>query len=289
MNFSKNRRIAKECPCGKSNHDLKFAPYENMPKHGYCHACDKTYSPDNSVIAEPIKWKFTKVEPSYIDKVLFNKSVDSAANTSNSFLKFISNKYGIENSQNIQKKFKIGNSSRWSESCVFWQIDEKHNIRSGKILRYDSLTGKRDKLKNDWVHSVLLRKKIIESFLLKQCLFGLHQIHGLSNHQLQDITIAIVESAKSACIMSILCPSVIWMSCESLHGLKSHKIQPIKPCKIIMFPDLGDGERNPYNLWNEKSLQLNKFGYNTRVSALLITNATSTQIYEKQDIADFFI
>jgi hypothetical protein len=45
-------------------------------------------------------------------------------------------------------------------------------IRSGKIMVYDSSTGNRDKAKNSWVHRVLK----LDEFDLNQCLFGSHLI-----------------------------------------------------------------------------------------------------------------
>ena len=288
MEFSKNRRIAKHCPCGKSNRDLKFAPYENSPNFGYCHSCGESFFPDTSVISKPIEFNNISNSNSFIDIDLLQASVSSAKRNPNNFLRFITAKFGTNSSALIQKRFSIGNSSRWPGSCVFWQLDDQMKVRSGKILLYDPIAGNRDKSKNDWVHSILLRKNIIPKFKLKQCLFGLHQIHGMTFKELETLTIAIVESAKSACIMSVICPNLIWMSCESLHGLQLDKFKVLKPCTIILYPDLGEVHNNPFTIWSDKSSQLNQLGYNTRVSDLLINNATEEQIRDKQDIADFF-
>ncbi|WP_397301837.1 DUF6371 domain-containing protein [Nonlabens ulvanivorans] len=288
MKFSKNRKEAKTCPCGKSNKDLKFAPYEGFSKYGYCHSCGKTFQPDNSVIIDTRKLEKIHLKPSLIKSSLLDISIESAKKNSNNFLSYIKEKYGAEKSEYIQKKFLIGNSSRWPGSCVFWQVDEKMKVRSGKVLLYDPVTGKRYKRKNDWIHSILLRKNIISEFKLKQCLFGLHQIHNMSLKQLSNTRVAVVESAKSACVMTIVCPSIIWMSCESLHGLQLNKFQALKSCNIVFYPDLGKGKNDPFELWSNRSLQFNKLGYKTRVSDLLVNNATIDQINEKQDIADFF-
>ena len=81
-------------------------------------------------------------------------------------------------------------------------MDNTGNIRSGKIMAYDTTTGKRLKNKDgkpliNWVHSILE----IPKYNLKQCLFGLH----LLNENLKQV--AIVESEKTALIMSIEFPN----------------------------------------------------------------------------------
>lgn len=288
MRFSKNRRIAKYCPCGKSNNDLKFAPYEDLPKFGYCHSCGKTFTPDRSVIIKPTSWSIPKTITSYIDNEFLTKSSRAAILKPNNFLKFLAYRYGNNKSQLIQEKFLIGNSSRWPGSSVFWQIDDKMQVRSGKILQYDRLTGKRNKTKNDWVHSVLIRKKKISEFTLKQCLFGLHQIHQMNEKSLSKTTIAIVESAKSACIMTIICPELIWMSSESLRGLKESKLRPIKACKIVLFPDLPSGNQNPFEIWNEVADFCNNKGYSISVSNLLLRKRDEIDASDGDDLADFF-
>jgi hypothetical protein len=40
---SKNRFKVETCPCGKSNKDGKFVPFEYCVKFGYCHSCSETF------------------------------------------------------------------------------------------------------------------------------------------------------------------------------------------------------------------------------------------------------
>ena len=164
MKFSRNRKIAAHCPCGKSNANLKFAPYENLPNFGYCHSCAKTFSPDNSTIEPPSKYKQPSNLPTYIDDNYLDLSIQAAINRPNYFLRYITSRYGLEQSQIIQKRFLIGNSSRWDNCCVFWQVDKELKVRSGKVLLYCPHTGKRQKDKNDWIHSILVRKKHLNDF-----------------------------------------------------------------------------------------------------------------------------
>ena len=76
------------------------------------------------------------------------------------------------------------------------------NIRSGKIMDYEITTGERRKNKDgkpliNWVYSILETLK----YDLKQFLFGLHLLNDNVNQ------VAIVESEKTALIMSIESPN----------------------------------------------------------------------------------
>ena len=42
---SKNRNKVKYCPCNKSNKDGKFVPFKDHTRFGYCHSCEKSFSP----------------------------------------------------------------------------------------------------------------------------------------------------------------------------------------------------------------------------------------------------
>ena len=56
------------------------------------------------------------------------------------------------------KRYKVGTSKYWDGATVFWQTDNQNKVRTGKIMLYNSETGKRIKEPYNhvtWVHSVL--------------------------------------------------------------------------------------------------------------------------------------
>ncbi|MDD2245278.1 MAG: DUF6371 domain-containing protein, partial [Dysgonamonadaceae bacterium] len=63
-------------------------------------------------------------------------------------------------------------------SVIFWQIDIKGNVRTGKIMQYNPATGKRIRHKSgaiNWVHNILKRRDPnYTNFNLDQCYFGEH-------------------------------------------------------------------------------------------------------------------
>tara|TARA_B100000780_G_C21122271_1_gene454701 strand:+ start:2060 stop:2968 length:909 start_codon:yes stop_codon:yes gene_type:complete len=115
----------------------------------------------------------------------------------------------------VSKYYLTGTNYFWKNATIFWQIDTKEQIRGAKIMLYNEVTGKRKK--EPYNHINWLHKAIKEpGFNLCQCLFGLHLI----NEDYQK-DIAIVESEKTAIIMSIFLPDFIWLAT----GSKSKRIK----------------------------------------------------------------
>lgn len=160
----------------------------------------------------------------------------------------------------MQNYFITGTNLCWNGATAFFQIDDKEQIRACKIMNYNQRTGKRIKTIEgkgliNWLHKIT--KEL--DFNLVQCLFGLHLI-------IEDFhkVICIVESEKTAIIMSIIFPDCLWMACGSVGNFKEEFLKPIKHRKIIAYPDKGE-----FNNWYKKALQLNSKGFKITVSNLV--------------------
>lgn len=174
----------------------------------------------------------------------------------------------------MQNYLITGTNLCWFYSTVFWQIDEKEQIHAGKIMQYDRFTGKR--IKEPYNHVNWLHKAIKEpDFVLDQCLFGLHRI----NEDYQK-TIAIVESEKTAIIMSILLPHYIWIATGSKANFKFEMLKPIKKRNIVSFPDKGE-----YINWLNKATELNAIGFKISVSDIV----ENTDFENGYDLADYYL
>ena len=281
--FDKNRRRVKYCPCGKSNKNGKFAPYAGYEEYGYCHSCCKLFNPtqnDNVSMYVPQKQK----PVSYIDDSVFKQSLSNR--TDNKFYQFIVSKFGKGRAETVFDAYHLGTAARWKGATVFWQVDQGSRVRTGKVMLYDPNTGKRIKHCNDWAHSIMLKNHDLDDFNLFQCLFGIH----LVNKANIGTPIGIVESEKTACIMSLHSPEFIWLACGGLSALSYEKLKPLKGRKIVLFPDLGlVGDCSPYILWRAKAKGFNALGLNVGVSDLLESTATKKIRREKWDVADYFV
>ena len=275
LKFDKKRFRVKYCPCNKSNKDGKFVPYENQEKYGYCFACDKTYLPNNTnnsyeynsykPIVEPLK--FQLIDSEIVEQSWNNYEI-------NHFAIFLKKMFGSE-SQDLIKKFLLGTSK--DNGVVFWQIDEKMQTRTGKVMAYNPNTGKRIKTSfPTWVHKLYDQT-------YQQCLFGLHQLK--TKPLSQDIHI--VESEKTAIIMSYFHPQITWLGSGGSTGLQSYKFEALKGRKVCLFPDQGK-----YELWNEQMerLQFEHPSINFQPTSIDCEIwHTNNLIEESDDIADYYI
>lgn len=221
------------------------------------------------------------VEPSYIDQKYFNLSIEAntLGNVDN-FSKFLILHFGLEQARELISKYHIGKSSLWPGATVFWQMDVNGKIRTGKIMHYDSLSGKRIKRRTNWVHKQLEKNGLISSFNLAQCYFGEHLMVVCPKSP-----VAIVESEKTAIICSIYFPDMLWMASGSLQGISINKSQVLKGRKVFLFPDL-----KGLDLWQKKAKELRQYiGLNVRVFDWLEKNASTQQIDQGLDLADFLI
>lgn len=241
-------------------------------------SCGYFSCPTGTIMTVNDKPSLMPMVKSYHSLELVEKSI--MINLENNFVQFLKTIFSEAEVNEAVLKYLICNSKRWNGATVFWQIDNFERVHAGKILAYNQQTGKRIKSNEgkaliDWVHSILKKKGIIERFNLNQCLFGLHLIK-----EVEGKVIGLVESEKTAVIMSIFKPNYTWLATGSKSGFKYDFLKPIQHYKIIAFPDKGE-----YNDWLIKSKQLNKFGFDIVISDWL----EQSNYKDGTDLADVLI
>jgi hypothetical protein len=220
--------------------------------------------------------QITPPQPSFHSLKLLDKMYTKEAEQNN-FSLFLETIFSRDQVFEAEQKYLITGCEVFrGGATVFWQIDNLERVHAGKILQYDLLTGKRIKTAEgkgliNWIHSTLK----LEKFILKQCLFGLHLINE-SNQK----TIAVVESEKTAVIMSIFKPQYIWLATGSKSGFKYDFLKPIKNYNIVGFPD-----KSEFEDWNKKAIELNKVGFNITINGWL----EKTDYKDGTDFADLVI
>ena len=161
---------------------------------------------------------------------------------------------------------------------VFWQIDQQQVLRDGKVMYYGPDCHRDHDHHPSWASARLKQQGLLpESFSPRHCLFGLHLLE-VDRHPV----VAVVESEKTAVIMSELLPSHLWMACGGLTMLTAAMLQPLHDCKVILFPDT-DMDGKAYQLWCDVA---EASGQPIYVSDLLERSATPDQKARKIDIAD---
>jgi hypothetical protein len=284
--------------CPNCNKPKMFCRYVNKETNEYLHEsvgrcnrennCGYHYTPkqffsDNNLtlneglintrVTSILKVKKPKIF-SCIPKSTFMASLKSYGK--NNFVIYLNGLFGENQVDAMISKYFIGTSKQWEGATVFWQIDQNGKIRTGKIMLYNSITGKRVKEPYNhigWVHKVLK----FPEYELNQCFFGEHLLSDLSK------SVAIVESEKTAIIASLYFPDFIWLATGSLSNLNSEKFKILKGRNVILFPDL-----NGYEKWNLKAKELSNYA-NIYVSDFLEKSASKEDFNAGLDIADYLI
>jgi hypothetical protein len=195
-------------------------------------------------------------KPNYLNLI---KVLEERESDKSDFCHFLHTIFTEEQVKEVVSRYHLGTT--YDKHVIFWQIDHRGFVRSGKIMKYDTATGHRlkngDKDMPDWVHKRLMNqydrchsedvasifcqigsKKFIQpdKWHLNQVLFGEHLLHDTP----KDIPVGIVEAEKTAVIMSVVRPDYVWLSCGGYSSLRtcllgSHDI--LLGRKIRLYPD----------------------------------------------------
>ena len=284
------------CPkCGDSNSFTRFIDTESGvhidPSVGYCNHknyCGYKLSPKDFFRQNPGRRKEMgldkpsnnenrKEEKREINVISMKYLLDSIKRDSN-FTNFLRTIFSEQEVNKAIEDYYIGGDGNLK--AMFWQVDKYGRIRTGKIIGYDPVSGKRDKFVN-WANNILIKKKLLPNdWQPTQCLYGEHLIRKYPQKP-----IVIVESEKTAIIMSIFCPEYIWMATGGINNLNAQRIMPIKNAEIKAIPDL-----QAFGYWNAKAEEINRnIGSKIIVSDILEKEATPEQREQGLDIADFYL
>ena len=195
----------------------------------------------------------------------------------NNFAIFLQNSFGKDTAEKLIMLYHIGTSRRWPGATVFWQINQEANVRTGKIMLYNAVSGKR--IKNpfdhiDWAHRYVGEK----DYSLKQCLDGEHLLRQFPNKP-----VAMVESEKTATVCTGYQPNYVWLATGSKGNLSRERCLVLRGRDVILFPDL-----NGYDDWRLKAKGMTDIASIT-VSDILERIASNDQKKGGLDLADFLL
>ena len=153
---------------------------------------------------------------------------------------------------------------------IYWQIDEYGQVRAGKVMAYD-LDGHRKKDGKGnvcWVHSMKIDGIRFDEMLAPQCLFGLHLLNdnvdvneNLAPRCVQAPSLrgraggeaAIVESDKTALIMSLVCPDKVWLATGGKANFKESMLAPLIGLEVAVYPDA-----DALHDWYTRAVEMNR-------------------------------
>ena len=219
-----------------------------------------------------------------------------------------------EQMQRAAQRYRLGRSR--DGGVIFWQIDPLGQVCDGKIMHYRPDCHRDHSRHPDWVMSLLRRHYLKDEPDLVarmpapvHCLFGTHLLNienskwkiehfsteGCIANNLQSSifnfqsSVAVVESEKTAVIMSERYPDHLWLATGGLNELTPQKLFPLRGRRIILFPDT-DPEGRAYATWYRVVQEAEHLlGQPIHLSSLLERHATPEQKARKIDIADLIL
>lgn len=257
---------------------------EREGKCGY-HYTPKQYfidNPSNKLECEKFTPIYKSIEPPKPIGTISYSYVEKSTSFNSDFVHFLSKILSKEQIIQVSINYALGATK--TGNVIFWQIDIKNKVRTGKIMQYNPITGHRIKHKSDaidWVHNKLKNSKVLQQdYNLVQCFFGEHLLT-----KRPTATIAIVESEKSALIASCLLPDFIWLAAGNANGLNIDKCKVLTGRKVILYPDLKE-----FDKWTKKAKEIEtQYQCKIIVSSLLENIATDEEKENGLDIADYII
>ena len=322
MHINKKKNIFKCFVCGKGGDTIRLVQdYSNLtfieacdwlvrefsvtvtstespiPTHHSCNSKDSC-SKNISVVSD------ISVTP--LDASLVSRSISV---TSEFCQAVVSSGYLTElQMRHAAKRYCLGASR--NGSVIFWEIDEQLRVHNGKFMHYQS-DCHRDKLRTPtWAIAEMKKTGTLPSdFENPHCLFGLHLLTSTNISVCQDKSVSsvtsqrhtllvresvcpknvcVVESEKSAVILSELFPDYVWLSCGGLQMFKPELLAPLVNHKVMVFPDT-DETGATYKAWQDIVQQASKhysFHYPIRISPILEVHASAEQKRRKIDLID---
>lgn len=169
-------------------------------------------------------------------------------------------------------------------SVIYWYIDKENRIRSGKIMQYDPITGKRIKNTSapiSWVHTLLKKQgKLDNDWEFSRCLFGEHL---LEKYPQKDVML--LEGEKTAVICSMYFPENICLATGGSEMLSKSVCEALRARKVLVIADC-----DKVIEWKQKTMEINhSLRLNLKPYDKLNQLLTDEQKEMKWDLADYFL
>ena len=142
------------------------------------------------------------------------------------------------------ERYFIGGDSQCR--TIFPNIDQEGRCVGGAVIPY-LVNGHRDKGKGiSNIHSELKKKDKTHPTQADQVLFGSHLLPLYPS-----ASVGVVESQKSAVILSIIYPNLVWLATAGMTNFNERLLVPIYDRNVVCYPDV-----NGVQEWTERAKQL---------------------------------
>lgn len=179
--------------------------------------------------------RYTVTQPQKIqlrEPLLFNG--DPSVSSDSTLFEWAANFMGISDAVLAWSAYNVGAINL---ATIWWQIDRNGQIRTGKIMHYkrDGHRYKSAAVPVTWAHKTKAFAGDFGGEELQQCLFGEHLLNERT-----EAPVALVESEKTAVVLSRFFPDHIWLATGGSQGIKSNeRLAPLVGRKVMLIPDHG--------------------------------------------------
>ena len=207
----------------------------------------------------------------------------------------LTDRYGFtpEEMHRAAERYHLGRSK--SGKTIYWMIDELGIVRDGHLA-------------NSWVSQMLKSRcpSFLQDWYPHHCLFGQHLLTQCGSREknhpdslmgrelgfkgvspFENMPIGIVESERSAVILSEARPELLWLAYAYPLNLTVDLFEPLQGHTITLFPRTDPNQDNYYAALEFADQVHRRYHLDCRVSTLLEENATPAQKTAEIDLADF--
>ena len=182
------------------------------------------------------------------------------------------------------KRYRLG-VNRYG-AVIYWQIGLTGQVYDGKIMYYREDCHRDKQRHTTWVSAVM--KGFYNCTVEMPGVHGLFGTHLLTASDDTSRAVAVVESEKTAVIMSERYRDYLWVAAGGLNELSPEKLFVLRGRKVVIFPDT-DPEGEAFAHWYAIAHKAEwLLGQRIFVSPLLEQHATAEQKRQKIDIADYY-
>ena len=189
----------------------------------------------------------------------------------NHLARWLCTQFPEEQVAEVLARYRTGSSR--DGRIIYWQIDHSGQVRAGKVMAYD-LDGHRMKDGKGnvcWVHSMKIDGIRFDELVVPQCLFGEHLLethpnppceggdlaprcqHPLPHREGWGGSPCLVESEKTALIMSLIKPDTVWLATGGKANFKEQMLWPLLGHEVAVYPDA-----DALHDWAVRIAQLNR-------------------------------
>lgn len=228
MKFATGNRykIAPKCPCGKSNKDGKFVPFEGFSDYGYCHSCGKTFYPDDCTHELTHIIQEARVSK-HIPYDIIRGSMQNYGRTN--LFKYLTSLFGEDKTSTAFRKYCIGTTPKGD--TIYWYLDKNGLGRKGKVFKY-GMDGHRQ---SSYYLSDYTNDKGFYG-----CIYGEHLLCDAGSD------IILVEAEKTAIMASIYDPDLTFLATGGANSLTDEKANVLRDFNITLLPDADEAGRNSF-------------------------------------------